>query len=343
MRVARAAVNRFAAISDLAVIENARLAAYTRFGIGGPAGLLCDTSSEAALTSALHVAEELALPRIVIGGGTNLVVSDAGFDGVVIRYTGARIFRDGLLLRVESGAVLQDVVDHSIHLGLKGLETMTGIPGYLGGAVYGNAGAYGRSIQELVEQVRFTDGTRVSTLRNDQCQFQYRESIFKDRKDWTILSAGLRFHEGDPQELAKTANEIRAIRDAKYPPSMRCAGSIFKNLLFAELPSAVRAEVPPNVVREGKVPSAWFLEQVGGKGMRRGDIQVAGYHANLIYNDGAGTAADLVAIIRDLKQRVVDRFGFELEEEVQYVGFDLVGQTPSSAGGRPRPASMRLC
>src|SRR6185437_15281483 len=112
---------------------------------------------------------------------------------------------------VESGAVLQDVVDHSIGLGMKGFETMTGIPGYLGGAVYGNAGAYGRSIQELVEQVRFTDGTRVSTLSNDQCRFQYRESIFKDRKDWIILSAELRFHEGDPRELNKTANEIRAI------------------------------------------------------------------------------------------------------------------------------------
>jgi UDP-N-acetylmuramate dehydrogenase len=322
MPVARAAVNRLAAISDLAVIENAPLAAYTRFGIGGPAGLLCDTDSEGALAAALHLAEDLALPRIVIGGGTNLVVCDAGFDGVVIRYTGAHISRDGLLLRIESGAVLQEVVDHSIGLGLKGLETMTGIPGYLGGAVYGNAGAYGHSIQELVEQVRFTDGARVSTFTNEHCRFQYRDSIFKDRKDWTILSADFRFHEGDPQELTKTANEIRAIRDAKYPPSMRCAGSIFKNLLFAELPSAVRAEVPLKVVREGKVPSAWFLEQVGGKGMRRGDIQVADYHANLIYNDGAGTAADLVAVIRELKQRVLDRFGFELEEEVQYVGFD---------------------
>jgi UDP-N-acetylmuramate dehydrogenase len=103
---------------------------------------------------------------------------------------------------------------------------------------------------------------------------------------------------------------------------MKCAGSIFKNLLYAELPAAVQAEIPPALVREGKVPSAWFLEQAGVKGMRRGDIQVAAYHANLVYNDGAGTAADLVWVIQELKRLVRERFGFDLQEEVQYAGFE---------------------
>jgi UDP-N-acetylmuramate dehydrogenase len=101
---------------------------------------------------------------------------------------------------------------------------------------------------------------------------------------------------------------------------MKCAGSIFKNFLLRDLPADVAAEVPAAVVREGKVPAAWFLEQVGSKGARRGDIQVADYHANLIYNDGAGTARDLCALIADLKERVRERFGIEVEEEVQYVG-----------------------
>ena len=320
--MAQAAANRFAAISDLTVIENASLAAYTRFGIGGPAALLCDTDSETAFIAALHLAESLALPRVVIGGGTNLVVSDAGFDSLVLRFTGRRISLDGKLLRVGAGAVLQDVVDHSIGLGLKGLQTMTGIPGFLGAAIYGNAGAYGHSIQEIITEVRFTNGAQIDVFTNKQCRFQYRESIFKSRKEWIILSATLRFEPGDSGELRRTADEIRAIRDAKYPPSMRCAGSIFKNLLVADLPAGVRAEIPSKLIREGKVPSAWFLEQVGGKGIRRGNIQVADYHANLIYNDGGGTAADLVAVIQELKQRVQNRFGFELEEEVQYVGFD---------------------
>ena len=322
MPVSSAMVKRLAAIANTTVLADVPLAGYTRFGIGGPAAVLCDTSHSEAFGEALRAVQEIALPRAVIGGGTNLVVSDSGFDGIVLRFTGARISRDGTLLRVEAGAILQDVVDASTGLGLRGLETMTGIPGYLGGAIYGNAGAYGHSIQELVEQVMVTDGYGIRTLSNEDCRFRYRDSVFKERKEWTILSADLRFREACRDELAKTANEIRSIRDVKYPPTMRCAGSIFKNLLFAELPLRVQAEVPQKVVREGKAPSAWFLEQTGAKGMRRGDIQVASYHANLIYNDGAGNAADLVAIIEELKGRVLDRFGFELEEEVQYVGFE---------------------
>jgi UDP-N-acetylmuramate dehydrogenase len=322
MPAVSAAAGGLAAIPNMTVLVDASLSAYTRFRIGGPAAVLCDTSDVQAFEEALTLAKSLALPRMVIGGGTNLIVSDAGFDGVVLRFTGANILQYGSAIRVESGAVLQDVVDYSIERGLKGIETLTGIPGYLGGAVYGNAGAYGHSIQELVQLVWFSDGDRVETLNNSACQFRYRESIFKDQKDWIILSTQLHFSEGDSAELAKTAADIRTIRDAKYPPTMRCAGSIFKNVFFAELPAAVQNEVPPKVVREGKVPSAWFLEQVGAKGMQRGDIKVADYHANLIYNDGEGTAADLVIVIEELKRRVRERFGFALEEEVQFVGFE---------------------
>jgi UDP-N-acetylmuramate dehydrogenase len=310
--------DRLAAIPNLGVLIEEPLSRHTRFGIGGPASLLCDASTEAACIEALGI---LNAPMIM-GGGTNLVVSDAGFRGVVLRYTGARIERNGTRLRVESGAVLQDVVDASIRFGLKGLETMTGIPGFMGGALYGNAGAYGRSIQELVECVHATDGHGITAFRNEDCRFRYRDSIFKERKKWVILSTELRFTPGEEAALAEKAAGIRAIRDAKYPPTMKCAGSIFKNLLFADLPPAVQAQIPPALVREGKVPSAWFLEQAGVKGMRRGDIQVAEYHANLVYNDGAGTAADLVWVIGELKRRVRERFEFDLEEEVQYAGFE---------------------
>ena len=171
------------------LVESAPLADYTRFSIGGPAALLFDTSDETAIVTALRIAAEQRLPHIIIGGGTNLIVADAGFDGVVLRYTGSFIHPDNSLLSVGGGAVLQDVVDRSIALGLQGLETMTGIPGYLGGAVYGNAGAYGHSIQELVRQVRIFDGSAVLALSNAACQFAYRESIFKEQKDWIILSA----------------------------------------------------------------------------------------------------------------------------------------------------------
>ncbi len=321
MPVPAAAVDRFAAIPLLGAHVAAPLRRFTRFQIGGPAALLCETASVNAFAEALRAASSLALPRMILGGGTNLVVCDDGFDGVVLRFGGTEIVSDGELLRAASGAVLQDVVDESIQLSLQGLETMTGIPGSLGGAVYGNAGAYGHSIQEIVESVQATDGEIVFTLNNQDCRFGYRESIFKERKDWAILSADLRFKSAAREMLAKTAHEIRTVRDAKYPPGMKCAGSIFKNVFFANIPPNAQQQVPRNLVRDGKVPSAWFLEQTGVKGMRRGDIQVASYHANLIYNDGAGTAADLVAVIQELKRCVRDRFGFDLQEEVQYVGF----------------------
>ena len=310
-----------AALPDLTVREDVPLSQYTRFGIGGPASLLADTANETSFLAGLRIARESGMPFVVLGAGSNLVVSDAGYRGLVLRYTSNAMRHSGDVIEVDAGAVLQDLVNFSIRCGLAGLHTMTGIPGWVGAAVYGNAGAYGHSMHEFVREVRFTDGVAVRTFDNAACEFAYRESVFKRHKEWILLSAQLRLAAGEEAALQAKADEILALRNAKYPPTMKCAGSIFKNLLYAQLPASAQAAVPQNVVREGKVPSAWFLEQAGVKGMRRGDIQVASYHANLIYNDGSGTARDLCAVISELKHRVRDRFGFDLEEEVQYVGF----------------------
>lgn len=318
------AFERLRAIPGLELRRNERLAPYTRFGLGGPATIFCTSPSRDAFVGALNMAAASELPQMVIGGGTNLVVSDEGFDGIVLQFTGSKIEAKGTTLTVEAGAVLQNVVDRSIELSLEGLQTMTGIPGFTGGAVYGNAGAYGHSIDELVTRVDFARDGEPSSLNNLDCQFAYRHSRFKDHKDWVILATELQFKAGDREVLTKAAGDIRAIRDAKYPPTMKCAGSIFKNVFFASLPSQTQAAIPPGLVRGGKVPSAFFLEQVGAKGIRRGDIQVATYHANLIYNDGDGRASDLVALIRELKRLVRERFAFEIGEEVQYVGFDYL-------------------
>jgi UDP-N-acetylmuramate dehydrogenase len=300
------------------------LSRHTRFGIGGPAGLLITAHNTPAFLSALQATRQAGLPQVVIGGGSNLIVADAGFPGAVLRYAAdcVTLAPNGntTLLTAGAGLVLQSLVDRTVALGLKGLETMTGIPGWLGAAIYGNAGAYGHSISEIVSAVDFFDGAAIRTFDNPGCEFHYRESVFKKHKDRIILSATLRLSAHDPEQLHKTAHDILSIRNQKYPPTMKCAGSIFKNFLFAELPARVQSILPPAVVREGKVPSAWFLEQAGAKGLRIGDIQVADYHANLIYNDGAGTAHDLVAVIERLKKMVADRFDVALEEEVQYVG-----------------------
>ena len=206
---------------------------------------------------------------------------------------------------------------------------MTGIPGSVGAAVYGNAGAYGHSINERIRQVRVLAGGNIRVFENPACEFRYRESVFKQHKDWIILNVELSMDEAPAEELRQTADDIFKIRLEKYPASMKCAGSIFKNLIVAELPDPVRQQVPERVIREGKVASAYFLEQVGAKGLENGGIRVADYHANLIYNAGQGTAVELCQVVEDLKGRVRRRFGLALEEQVQYVGFSRNGCGPS--------------
>ncbi len=315
---------RLAEIPDLQLTRNEPLARHTRFELGGPASIFAEARTEAAFINALRVLKYSSVRHIVVGAGTNLVVADAGFPGVILTFSGSEISGGGTRVTVQAGSSLQSLVDFAVGRGLKGLENMTGIPGQVGAAIYGNAGAYGSSISDFVIEVRYFDGERVKSLDRDGCQFRYRGSIFKQRKDWLILSAVLEFQPGGAATLAARADEILTVRNKKYPPEMRCAGSIFKNLIFSELPERVQAMVPPDVVKGGKVPSAWFLDVTGVKGMRSGGIQVADYHANLIFNAGGGTARELRQVIGELKRRVRERFGIDLEEEVQYIGFDTM-------------------
>jgi UDP-N-acetylmuramate dehydrogenase len=313
--------DRIGRLNGITLLRDVPLSQYTRFGIGGPADFYIETADPASFAKALAMVRESGIESVVIGGGTNLIVADEGFRGVCLKLVSDRIRAEGPRVDVECGADLQTLVDFTIQRGLAGLETMTGIPGSVGAAVYGNAGAYGHSIQERVRVVRFLDGETVREFSNAECGFHYRESIFKNNKQWVILSATLEMEAGDAVVLQETADRILTTRNRKYPPTMKCAGSIFKNFLLSELPPEVVAEIPGSVAIEGKVPSAWFLEQVGAKGMKRGGIEVADYHANLIYNAGGGTARDLIAIVDELKRRVRERWKIALEEEVQYVGF----------------------
>lgn len=313
---------RLASIEGLALLENEPLSQHTRFALGGPVPIFADTESEGAFVSAVAALSAGATPWTVIGEGSNLVVSDLGYEGIVLRYRGAALRRDGNRVTAQTGATLQSLVDFTLLHGLEGLDKMTGIPGFVGAAIYGNAGAYGQSTSDTLESVRFVEDGRVREFSNAQCEFRYRDSIFKRRKDWLLLSAVFHLRTAaDPAALKAASEEILATRNRKFPPEMRCAGSVFKNLLLKELSESVRAQVPETVVKKGKVPAAWFLEQVGARGMRLGGIQVAEYHANLIYNAGGATAAELREVLDDLKARVLARFGLALEEEVQFLGF----------------------
>ncbi len=306
---------------DLVIREGVALRELTRFALGGPAAFLVDVKTASIVPEVVKVLRASGLPMVTIGGGSNLIAADAGFDGIVLRFFGAKIQRDAETTHAETGATWQAVVDFHCDLGLTGMERMTGIPGWLGGAVYGNAGAYGQTIMDFVETVAVFDGEGIRQIANRDCGFAYRTSGFKAHKDWVLLSAQIRLAAGDPLEVRQTAAEILATRNEKFPPTMKCAGSIFKNLFVAELPGKALNSVPPGVMRAGKVPSAWFLEQIGSKGMHCGGIEVANYHANLMYNTGKGTAAEACELIDRLQALVFEKFGLSLEAEVQYIGF----------------------
>jgi UDP-N-acetylmuramate dehydrogenase len=309
-------------IPGLHLFPDEPLARHTRFALGGPARLLVDATSPTSLSSTLLTLRTSRHPFLLIGGGTNLIVAEQGFDGIAVRYRANHINREDAALVITAGADLEAAVDFSTGNGLAGMECLKRIPGWLGAAVYGNAGAYGQQISDHLTSVTFHDGDEIRKWTKDSCAFRYRWSGFKQHKNWVILEAAFALPKGDSQALQARAEEIRTIRDEKFPPSLRCAGSIFKNFILSELPEATQARVPASMVKGGKVPAAWFLEHVGAKGLAQGGIHIADYHANLIYNDGHGRTSELISLIDDLKRRISNEFTIALEEEVQYVGFD---------------------
>ncbi|MDP2676895.1 MAG: UDP-N-acetylmuramate dehydrogenase [bacterium] len=292
----------------------------TRFGVGGRANIFEVKKDERvpSLVRRLHARGE---KMFVLGGGTNIIANDAGYTGPIlaIRTKNIRIKKNSI--RADAGVLLETLVRTANRKGLAGLETLAGIPGTVGGALYGNAGAYGREIREVVQSVSVFDGKKMRTLSRRACAFGYRESIFKKRS-WVIVSAVFFCKKENAENLIRTSKQIRAMRIKKYPRTLRCAGSIFKNILVE---SSTGKKILPNIshtkIIKGKIPAGVLLEGVGAKGMKKGNIRVAGHHANLIVNTGGGKAKDVLYIIDTLKKRVRKKYGITLEEEVQYLGF----------------------
>lgn len=246
-----------------------------------------------------------------------MVFPDEGLSGVVIQIKGGNYAGKVRELIVEAGMGLSDVINLSIVRGLEGLEALSGIPGTIGGAVVGNAGAYGHSISEVVEGIEIWDGKIKRWLNRNECQFEYRESIFK-KKPFIVLRVFLKFESGNKGELQKTSKEIIIKREAKYHPGIKCPGSFFKNVLVADISKKSLELIDQDVVIEGKIPAGYLLAEVGAKGMRVGGIEIAAYHGNLFINKGKGTAKDVKELAAILKKKVDDRFGIMLEEEIRY-------------------------
>ncbi|MBI2330470.1 UDP-N-acetylmuramate dehydrogenase [Candidatus Daviesbacteria bacterium] len=278
----------------------------TTLQIGGPAKKFLAVSSEEELVQAIEYAKKEKLPYLVIGSGSNLLVADEGFDGLVIKNEISGI--SGMTSK--SGTPLQELVDYTIQNGLSGLQKLAGIPGTVGGAVYGNAGAYGQTISDHI--------VSVDQLNNSDCAFGYRDSIFKTTKQ-PILAVTFQLEPGDPETLKKEAEEVLSKRLVKYPPGIKCPGSFFKNLIASQIPPEALKNIPPDKIVYGKLPAGVLLEMVGANGQSLDGIEIASYHANLFINKGHGTAKAFYSLAKTYAQKVKEKFGITLEPEVQFI------------------------
>ncbi|MCP6720087.1 MAG: UDP-N-acetylmuramate dehydrogenase [Patescibacteria group bacterium] len=304
--------------------KNISLAPLSTFGIGGRVEYFCSVKKSDDLIEVIKWAGQRSIPYRVLAGGSNIVFPDAKLNGLLIHLRGGKLEVKGLRMFVDASVPLASVIKRSIESGLKGLETLSGIPGTVGGAVVGNAGAYGRSISQVVEKVEIWDpsgGTQGKGKRrwlmNKDCRFKYRESVFKG-KPYLLLKTVLKFGKGNPQKLRKVSRDIIKLRLKKYKPDLRCPGSFFKNVLVRDVSKKTLLRIDKSKIIEGKIPTGYLLEEVGAKGMCVGGIEIADFHGNLFINKRRGTAADVKKLAQILKSRVKKKFGIELEEEIQY-------------------------
>ena len=341
--------------------ENVPLAPFTTFGIGGPARWFIEAATEAEVVDAVSFARERAMPLFVLGGGSNLLVSDTGFHGVVLRVAlkgvesaedaGARVFR------AAAGEDWDQFVSQAVAANCAGIECLAGIPGTVGGTPVQNVGAYGQEVAETIETVRVLDLESLAfrEMSASECGFSYRTSLFNStargrylvtRVDYRLdpgAPANLRyadlkraFPEGSQPNLAEVSTEVCRIRQAKGmllvdgDPDCRSAGSFFKNPIvlrdmLPQLETKFEVLPPAYPAGEGKVklPAAWLIEKAGfSKGFRLGRAGISSRHTLALVNLGGARAADILAL-RDL---IVDRLlssGITLEMEPVLLGFRL--------------------
>jgi UDP-N-acetylmuramate dehydrogenase len=340
-----------------ALQENQSLATWTTFGVGGPARFFVDAESETDIRDALDFASTRKLPVFVLGGGSNLLVADRGFPGLVLRVGLKGRVWEGAQLRAAAGEDWDAVAAECVDRGLGGVECLSGIPGLVGGTPVQNVGAYGQEVSETIVSVRALDRQTgaTMTLSPAQCGFTYRTSVFnstlKDR--YIILEVTyllqkdalpqvkypdlVRRFEGSaaPPTLADVRRVVREVRQSKGmllvegDVDCRSAGSFFKNPIlteagYATLQSGVAEAVPRYPASSGnvKTSAAWLIEHAGfGKGFAIGPVAVSSKHTLAIVNRGGARAEDLLSLAKTIRRGVEDRFGIRLVPEPVFVGF----------------------
>jgi UDP-N-acetylmuramate dehydrogenase len=308
----------------LEVKKEVSLAKYTTFRIGGPAKFFVEVLNESELIEALKYAKNNSLNFFILGGGSNVLFNDNGFDGIVIKSQNTRCNIKDTKIECDAGLQLSQAVKMSSENGLSGLEWAAGVPGTIGGAVRGNAGAFGGCMADSIEEVKFLDmegNSESKIFKNSKCAFDYRNSIFKQNSNLIILSCVLRLEEGRSEEIKNKIRENIEKR-AKNQPKEPSSGSFFKNPVAENKNLIEKFERDMGIkCKDNKIPAGWLISETGLQGKKIGGAMVSEKHANFIINTGNATAEDVVILSSFIKQQVRDKFGIELQEEVQLVGF----------------------
>jgi UDP-N-acetylmuramate dehydrogenase len=282
--------------------EAVPLAPLCAYGVGGPAEYLYRAATTGALAHAVRTARAVGVPLTVLGRATNVLVGDAGLPGLTVLARNEGHTLDGELLMVEAGAELPGLVTELAEQGFAGLEFAGNIPGSVGGAVVGNAGAYGRGVSDVLVSVHLLDGMTEHVKEPRELDFGYRTSLFKQLPGLTVLSATFRLHRGERSALLAEITRDAELRRSKHPLEYASCGSYFKN------PSR-------------ELPAARLIEDAGLKGFTNGKARVSEKHANFLVALPGATAADIVALAEEVKRRVCEQSGHELVEEVRRLGF----------------------
>jgi len=307
-------------LGGIEVEENIPLKNLTTMRVGGNARYFVVAHDMHELLSIAKAVLKLNLNFFILAGGSNIIISDNGFDGVVIKNESGDVSLEGNEAMVDSGIALGVLIRKLAELDLGGLEFLAGIPGTIGGALVSNAGAFGDNISNHLKSVTILDPMgEVRIVLKDDLKFGYRESYFSKIKDFKergiILRARLILRRGRREEISRKINNYLRLRSSQ-PKGFSC-GSFFKNPKIKIIEKDWET-----VVKDGRIPAGYLLEQVGAKGKNEGKICVSNDHANWLINRGKGSAEEIKALAESLKTEVDRRFGIKLEEEVNYIGLN---------------------
>jgi len=303
--------------------KNFDLTPFTTFRIGGQAEFFVIVRNRAELLAAINWAKAKKLPVAVLAGGSNILFIKKKIKGLVIKISGEHYAIKKNYLASWAGTSLTKLSKISASVGLTGLEWAFGIPGSIGGAVRGNAGAYGFNMSGAVVEVEVYDlnKNKFVKLDNQACGFGYRESIFKKRKSLLIAGVKFKLTKGSPKAI-KALNRKNFNNRLKFNPKEPSAGCIFKNLEYKKLikqnKKLAEALAAKGLVRAGKISTGLLIDQLGLKGKILGGAKISEKHANFIINTGRAKSDDVVSLIKLIKIKIKQKYKINLEEEIQY-------------------------